>query len=194
MKNLLAFATTALFTAGVFIAISLVALVVCPFFHESGHALACYAQGYSVMHFSPFGFHPSTDCTENNTWISAAAGTAASVTMWFVITAILNHWLLLRYRGNLAWLSLFSAVWFAWSYIFLGEVLNWAWLVHSTRNPPPDTARFATVTHIRPQWIIGGAWTLAAIVVASAAPLVWKIIWAFFAFLPSSQLQNAESN
>jgi len=101
MKNFLASATTALFTAGVFIAISLVALVVCPFFHESGHALACYAQGYSVIHFSPFGFHPRTDCTENNTWVSAAAGTAASVTIWFVITAIFNHWLLPRYRGNL---------------------------------------------------------------------------------------------
>ena len=148
--------------------------------HEGGHALACKAQGYHVLRFCPFCRpRPSTDCSNNYTPWSAAGGTLASITGWATVTTIFAAWLTWRRRRDLIPLLLASLAWVEWSYLCLGEVLNWALMAHSTRIPMPDTVNFSTSTEISPHTVIIGSVVQFTVMMAVSLLVVRKTIGLF---------------
>jgi hypothetical protein len=150
--------------------------------HESGHALACTAQGYKVLLFCPLCRpQPITRCTNNHTALIAVGGTLMSLSAWILVTASFAPWLLRKPHHHSVALFIVFFTWSIWSILCSGEVLKWATLAYSTRIPMPDTVNFSTTTGINPHRIIVGALILFALMTAAALPLTWKIVCTFWA-------------
>jgi hypothetical protein len=158
------------------------------FIHEFGHAAACKAQGYQVLTFCLWCLpRPFTNCS-NNTGTIVIAGTVASLIGWTTATLMFVLWLLPRYRRRALGLFVVSFGWAVWSFTVVGEVIDWARLVHLTsRVPPPDTAHFATITHIDPRWIIIGAWMLTALMLSIIVPISRRTVRTFLALRNTNQ-------
>ena len=125
------------------------ALIIVPSIHESGHAAACLIQGGAVTQWRlmPFGMEPHTTCTRI-TPLFCAAGSFISIVAWLLCTYIFD-----RQVGRLGTGHLFNsaaALWFWWSVWVFQELFGDA--VHARSDAPlhHDAGYFVHLTGINP--------------------------------------------
>jgi hypothetical protein len=142
--------------------------------HELGHAIACTAQGYTILSWSVFvPGRSDLNCTNNDTALFAIGGTLSSLLCWTVFTAaFLSRPPRLR---NAHWFQFLSVVWAGWSFWCLGE-LGW-WALQTHENPPhDDSARFVAATGIEPRLVITSCLLLLTILIGGLLiPTAWAI-------------------
>lgn len=71
----------------------ILALIIVPTIHESGHAAACIIQGGAVTHWQPlpFGTEADTACSTGLTPFLCAAGSLASIAAWLLCTYVYSR-------------------------------------------------------------------------------------------------------
>src|SRR5713226_28844 len=71
----------------------ILALIIVPTIHESGHAAACVIQGGAVTHWQPlpFGTEADTGCSAGLTPFLCAAGSLTSIATWLLCTHVFSR-------------------------------------------------------------------------------------------------------
>jgi hypothetical protein len=144
------------------------ALVIVPGIHESGHAAACVIQGGAVTHWQPLPFRGEADmgCTQI-TALVCAAGPLTSAAVWLLCTYLFRRQAVRLTPGPL--FTFLTALWFWWSFWAFGEFVMDG--IHAYSDVPVhhDTGYFVRLTGINPA--VASAAIFAVIAVLSV-PLV----------------------
>jgi hypothetical protein len=140
------------------------ALMIVPSIHESGHAAACLIQGDAITQsqLTPFGSEAHTACTRI-TPLFCAAGTLASITAWLLVTYIFN-----RQVGRLGTGHVFNfvaALWFWWSFWVFGELIEDALHAYSDVPLHHDAGYFVHLTEINSTLASATIFALLAILI-----------------------------
>jgi hypothetical protein len=137
-----------------------------PGLHETGHAVACLAEGHHIVEWDPFliGNHgPHTECPPI-TWSIAAAGSLTSIIAWTFATNIFVG-LLDRLRTGHLFVRVFVAMlWFGWSLWLFEELAGDA--IHAYSDVPlsHDAGYFVHLTGTNPVLVSGAVATVIAVV------------------------------
>ena len=100
----------------------ILALIIVPSVHESGHAGARLIQGGTVTHWQPlaFGAEPDTGCSAKLTPFFCAAGSLSSIIAWLACTYVFSRSAAHLGTGHLR--IFFAALWFWWSFWVFSEL------------------------------------------------------------------------
>ena len=151
-------------------AITLVlALIIVPGIHESGHAGGCLIEGGTVTQWRPLAFSTEahTACSAKLDPFLCAAGSFTSVVAWLLCTYGFSRHAARLGTGHL---RLFAVtLWFWWSFWVFGELCMDA--VHAYSDVPlhHDAGYFVRLTEISPAVASGAILTLIAIL---SVPLI----------------------
>jgi hypothetical protein len=128
------------------------ARIIVPGLHETGHAVACLAEGHLIVEWHPFpigNYGPHTSCPPV-TWPIAAAGTLTSIVAW-IFAAYVFVRLLDRLRSAHLFVLVFVAMlWFGWSAWLFEELAGDALHAYSDVPPLHDAGYFVRLTGINP--------------------------------------------
>ena len=149
-------------------AITLVlALIIVPGIHESGHAGACLIEGGTVTQWRPLAFGTGTEahtaCSAKLDPLFCAAGSLTSVVAWLLCTYGFNRHAARLGTGHLG--NFVAALWFWWSFWVFGELFMDA--IHAYSDVPlqHDAGYFDRLTGINPT--AASAMILAVIAILS---------------------------
>jgi len=147
----------------------ILALIIVPTIHESGHAVACLIEGGAVTQWRPlaFGSEPHTACSAKLAPFFCAAGSLTSVIGWLLCTYIFSRRVAQLGTGDL-W-NFVAALWFWWSFWVFGGLFMDALHAYSDVPLHHDAGYFVRLTGINPS--IACAAILAVIAILSV-PLV----------------------
>ncbi len=147
----------------------IVALIIVPTIHESGHAGACLIEGGAVTQWRPlaFGSEPHTACSAKLAPFFCAAGSLTSVVGWLLCTYIFSRRAARLGTGHL-W-NFVAALWLWWSFWMFGELFMDALHAYSDVPLHHDAGYFVRLTGINPT--VASATILAAIAILSV-PLI----------------------
>lgn len=144
------------------------ALVIVPGIHESGHAAACVIQGGAVTHWQPlpFGTEADTGCTKITPFF-CAAGPFTSAVAWLLCTYVFSRQAARLGPGYP--FTFTTALWFWWSFWVFGELVMDA--IHAYSDVPlhHDTGYFVRLTGINPT--VASA-TIFAVIAILSVPFV----------------------
>jgi hypothetical protein len=128
----------------------ILALIIVPTIHESGHAAACIIQGGVVTHWKPlpFGSEADTGCSAGLTPFLCAAGSLASIAAWLVCTYVYRRHATRLGTGRL-W-NFAAMLWLWWSVWVFGELFMDALHAYSDVPLHHDTGYFVRLTGINP--------------------------------------------
>jgi hypothetical protein len=143
------------------------ARIIVPGLHETGHAVACLAEGHPIVewHAFPIGnYGPHTSCPPV-TWPIAAAGTLTSIVAWIFATSVFVR-LLDRLRSAHLFVFAFVAMlWFGWSAWLFEELAGDALHAYSDVPPLHDAGYFVHLTGINPTVASAAMFALVAILI-----------------------------
>ncbi len=126
------------------------ALIIVPGIHESGHAGACLIEGGAVTQWRPlaFGSEPHTACSAKLAPFFCAAGSLTSVVAWLLCTYVFSRHAARLGTGDLS--NFIAALWFWWSFWVFGELFMDA--IHAYSGVPlhHDAGYFVLLTGINP--------------------------------------------
>lgn len=127
----------------------ILALIIVPSVHESGHAVACLMQGGTVTHWQPlaFGAEPDTGCSTKLSPFFCVAGSLISVFAWVLGTYVFRRHPPLG-KGHLR--IFIAALWFWWSFWVFGELFMDAAHAYSDVPLHHDAGYFVYLTGINP--------------------------------------------
>jgi hypothetical protein len=147
----------------------IVALIIVPGIHESGHAGACLIEGGTVTQWHPFAFgtEPHTACNTKLDPFFCAAGSLTSVGGWLLCTYIFSRRAARLGTGHLR--NFVAALWFWWSFWVFGELFMDANHAYSDVPLHHDAGYFVRLTEINPT--VASAVILSVIAILSV-PLV----------------------
>ncbi len=147
----------------------IVALIIVPTTHESGHAGACLIEGGAITQWCPlaFGSEPHTACSAKLAPFFRAAGSLTSVVGWLLCTYIFSRRAARLGMGRLS--NFIAALWFWWSFWVFGELFRDAIHAYSDKPLHHDAGYFVRLTGINPA--IASAAILAVTAILSV-PLV----------------------
>ncbi len=147
----------------------ILALIIVPTIHESGHAAACVIQGGAVSHWQPlpFGTEADTGCSGGLTPFLCAAGSLTSIAAWLLCTHVFSKHGTLLGTGRL-W-NLAAALWFWWSFWVFGELFKDALHAYSDVPLHHDAGYFVRLTGINPG---AASITILAVIAILGVPLV----------------------
>jgi hypothetical protein len=145
------------------------ALIIVPGIHESGHAGACLIEGGAVTQWRPlaFGSEAHTACSAKLAPFFCAAGSLTSVVGWLLCMYIFSRRAAWLGTGHL-W-NFVAALWLWWSFWMFGELFVDALHAYSDVPLHHDAGYFVRLTGINPT--IACAAILAVIAILSV-PLV----------------------
>ena len=128
----------------------IVALIIVPTIHESGHAGACLIEGGAVTQWHPsaFGSEPHTACSAKLAPFFCAAGSLTSVVGWLLCTYIFSRRAARLGTGHL-W-NFAAALWLWWSFWMFGELFMDALHAYSDVPLHHDAGYFVRLTGINP--------------------------------------------
>jgi hypothetical protein len=137
--------------------------------HESGHALACVAQGGYDPHWSAL-LRPNgmTNCKPTIDVITTIGGPVVQLSVWIVGTVALmlwaSHWTTLNavQTGSVLF-------WVGWSLSNVSQPISWMRHLTPTNGTEWDPARLIRLTHISPATVITGSWVAFAVLLGIAA-------------------------
>lgn len=140
------------------------ALIIVPSIHESGHAAACLIEGGAVTQWRlmPFGMEPHTTCTRI-TPSFCVAGSFTSIAAWLLCTYVFS-----RRVGRLGEGYLFNfaaALWFWWSVWMFGELFEDGLHAYSDVPLHHDAGYFVHLTGIDPTVASVAMFALLAILI-----------------------------
>ena len=146
----------------------ILALILVPTRHESGHAAVCLIDGVVGTQLQPFGAHPQTRCLPPTlTPIRIAAGSLTSVAARLLFTYVVNR-APRPIRGSF-W-NFIATLWFFWSFwLFCDELFGDALHAYADVSLQTDAGYFVHVTGINP--LVASATVVARIALLSL-PLV----------------------
>ena len=147
----------------------ILALIIVPTIHESGHAAACVIQVGAVSHWQPlpFGTEADTGCSGGLTPFLCAAGSLTSIVAWLLCTHVFSKHGTLLGTGRL-W-NLAAALWFWWSFWVFGELFKDALHAYSDVPLHHDAGYFVRLTGINPGV---ASITILAVIAILGVPLV----------------------
>ncbi len=147
----------------------ILALIIVPSIHESGHAGACFIQGGTVSHWQPLaiGAEADTGCSPKIPPFFCAAGSLSSIIAWLVCTYVFSRSAAHLSIGTGRLRIFFAALWFWWSSgcsVFMDAV-------HAYSDVPlhHDAGYFVRLTRISPATASGAILTVIAIL---SVPLI----------------------
>ncbi len=147
----------------------ILALIIVPGIHESGHAGACLIEGGTVTQWYPLGFgtEPHTACSAKLDPFLCAAGSLTSVVAWLLCTYVFGRHAARLGTGHV-W-NFVAALWFWWSFWVFGELFKDA--VHAYSDVPlhHDAGYFVRLTGINPA---AASITILAVIAILGVPLV----------------------
>ena len=147
----------------------IMALIIVPSIHESGHAGACLIQGGTVTHWQPLaiGAEADTGCSAKLTPFFCAAGSLTSIIAWLLGTYVFSRRAARLGTGHLRTFA--ATLWFWWSFWMFGELFMDA--VHAYSDVPlhHDAGYFVRLTGISPAIASGAILTVIAIL---SVPLI----------------------
>ena len=147
----------------------ILALIIVPTIHESGHAAACIIQGGAVTHWQPlpFGTEADTGCSAGLTPFLCAAGSLASIAAWLLCTYVYSRYATRLGTGRL-W-NLTATLWFWWSLWVSGELSMDALHAYSDVPLHHDAGYFVHLTGINP---VVASITILAVIAILGVPFV----------------------
>lgn len=147
----------------------ILALIIVPTIHESGHAAACIIQGGVVTHWKPlpFGSEADTGCSGGLTPFLCAAGSLASIAAWLVCTYVYSRHATRLGTGRL-W-NFAAMLWFWWSMWVFGELFMDALHAYSDVPLHHDAGYFVHLTGINP---VDASIVIVAVMAILSVPFV----------------------
>jgi hypothetical protein len=147
----------------------ILALIIVPGIHESGHAGACLIEGGTVTQWYPLGFgtEPHTACSAKLDPFFCAAGSLTSVVAWLLCTHVFSRQGTRLGTGRL-W-NFAAALWFWWSFWVFGELFKDALHAYSDVPLHHDAGYFVRLTGINPA---AASITILAVIAILGVPLV----------------------
>lgn len=138
--------------------------------HESGHGLACWAQGGTVPDWwaalRPAG---TMDCKPTINVLTTIGGAVLQLSVWIVATVVLM-WLGAHWAATQSlWRRAFVVFWATWSLHNVLQPISWMNYMSSTNGTEWDPARFIRLTHIDPATVVTASWVIFALSVGIAA-------------------------
>ena len=140
------------------------ALMIVPSIHESGHAAACLIEGGAITQWRlmPFGMEPHTTCTRI-TPLFCFAGSFTSIVAWLLCTYVFSRQVGRMGTGHL--FNFVAALWFWWSFWVFGELLEDAFHAYSDVPLHHDAGYFVRLTGINPTVASATMFALLAILI-----------------------------
>jgi hypothetical protein len=148
--------------------------------HETGHGLACVAQGGTVPDWSaPLKPSGSMDCKPTINVLTTLGGAILQLSVWALATF-----------AFMWWASTWTAVkrvqlgsiilWIAWSLWNVYQPISWMNHLTPTDGTKWDAAPFILLSHIAPSTIVTGSWVMFALLLGIAvtcAFTLWRPSW-----------------
>ena len=147
----------------------ILALIIVPTIHESGHAVACLIEGGAVTQWRPlaFGSEPHTACSAKLAPFFCAAGSLTSIAAWLLCTYVYSRHATRLGTGRL-W-NFAATLWLWWSLWVFGELFMDALHAYSDVPLHHDAGYFVRLTGINPAVV---SITILAVMVILGVPFV----------------------
>jgi|SRR6266851_5093962 len=135
--------------------------------HESGHALACVAQGGTVANWGRL-LKGNTDCKPSINVLTTVGGASLQLSVWILATAALMWWASRWTTANRTQLAT-ALFWVGWSLHNVLQPISWMRHLTPTGKTEWDPARLIRLTHVDPATVVASSWVVFALLLAIAA-------------------------
>lgn len=146
--------------------------------HESGHALACVAQGGTVTNWPQALYQGGTDCKPDHivNVLTTLGGPAVQLAVWILATVALMRSASRRTTATRTQLIL-ACLWAGWSPWNVLQPVFWLRHLTPTGQTNWDGARFIQLTHAAPAAVAAGCWAILAMLFLIAGLCARKFSW-----------------
>jgi hypothetical protein len=136
--------------------------------HETGHGLACVAQGGTVPDWRvvliPTG---AMDCKPTINILTTLGGSILELSVWALVTFGFMWWASSWTAVKLRHLAVIT-VWIAWTVWNVNQPISWMNHLTPTDGTEWDPARFIRLSHIAPSTVVTGSWVIFALLLGIA--------------------------